>query len=271
MVVLLHRGAAARHVDRDEVEALVGRDRRARELLGGLLDARVHHQRAAAARLPGGVDLPALGGEHAHGGGVDVAEERALDAALHEADAALARALRGHDLGQPPHRRAQLDRRRQPQHRAQVRLLDPLAEPLVDAEPALQRHQRRERAHPAGVGEQLEDHPPVRALGAGARAVALDLRAHLLDQPVVLDARRARGHAGHAAEAVVEVLGHLRGDLGALLVADAHQHDPPARRVVLVLEHLVARARRQAEAAVHAVLDQVQLGRLVLVPGDGHG
>ena len=105
---------------------------------------------------------------------------------------------------------------------------------------------------------------------AGARPVALDLRAHPLDQPVVLDAGRARGHAGHAAEAVVEVLGHLRGDLVALLVTDPHEHDPPARRVVLVLEHLVARARRQAEAAVHAVLDQVQLGRLVLVPGDRH-
>ena len=58
---------------------------------------------------------------------------------------------------------------------------------------------RRERAHPAGVGEELEDHPPVRALGARARAVALDLRPRLLDQPVVLHARRAGGHARHAA------------------------------------------------------------------------
>ena len=57
---------------------------------------------------------------------------------------------------------------------------------------------------------------------------------------------------------------------GVLLVADPHQHDPAARGVHLLLEHGVARARRQAEAAVHAVRDQVQLGRLVLVPGDGH-
>ena len=42
----------------------------------------------------------------------------------------------------------------------------------------------------------------------------------------------------------------------ALLVAGAHQHDPPARRVHLLAPQHVGRARRQAEAAVHAVVDQ---------------
>ena len=100
---------------------------------------------------------------------------------------------------------------------------------------------------------------------------ALDLRPHPLDQLVVLDARRARGHARHAAEAAVEVRDHLGRDRLALLVADAHQHDAPARRVHLVLEDRVGRARRQAEAAVHAVLDQVRLGRRRGgVPGGAH-
>ena len=53
----------------------------------------------------------------------------------------------------------------------------------------------------------------------------------------------------------------------ALLVADAHQHDAPARRVHLLVEDRVARAGRQAEAAVHAVGDQVGVGRPVRVPG----
>ena len=89
----------------------------------------------------------------------------------------------------------------------------------------------------------------------------------LLDQLVVLDARRAGGHAGHAAEAAVEVDAQLVRRLRAGLVADPHQHDPAARRVHLVLEDRVARARRQAEAAVDAVGDQVGVGRTLRVPG----
>jgi len=42
--------------------------------------------------------------------------------------------------------------------------------------------------------------------------VLLDVVARLLDQPVVLDARRAGGNARHAAEAPVEVLGDGVGE-----------------------------------------------------------
>ena len=48
----------------------------------------VQLQRAAAARLPGRVHLPALGRQHPHRGRVDVAEEHPLQAALHERDPA---------------------------------------------------------------------------------------------------------------------------------------------------------------------------------------
>src|SRR6185312_7033373 len=75
---------------------------------------------------------------------------------------------------------------------------------------------------------------------------------------------------GHAAQAAVEVGDHLRRDLLALLVADPHEQDAAARGVHLVLEHRVARACGQAEAAVDAVADQVQRRRVDLVPGGGH-
>ena len=121
------------------------------------------------------------------------------------------------------------------------------------------------------MGEELEDRPPPGALGQRPVAVALDLRPRLLDQLVVLDARRAGGHARHAAQAAVEVRRHLRRDLRARLVPDAHQHDPPARRVGLVVEDDVARAGRQAEAAVHAVADQLRVRRAMVVPGAAGG
>src|SRR4051812_19614250 len=118
--------------------------------------------------------------------------------------------------------------------------------------------------------EQGEDGFPVGTFLPRPGVAALQMRARALDQLVVLDPARARGHARHAAEAAVEVLDHLLGDRRALLVADPHQHDAPARRVGLVLEHRVARARRQAEAAVDAVLDQVQLRWMRGVPGVAH-
>src|SRR4051794_16438782 len=210
--------------------------------------------------------LPALGGEDADRGLVDVAEEDPLDAALHEGDrAALDRGLGRLDLGQALERPARRRGRREREHRAQPRA----------------RHQRRElgrqrragheRAKPPRVREQLEDRLAVRALLPRARLAALHLRAHALDQLVVLHARRTRRHARHAAQAAVEVGDHLGRDLLALLVADAHEQDAPARGVHLLLEDRVARAGRQAEAAVHAVPDEVHLGRVVFqVPGGGH-
>ena len=47
-----------------------------------------------------------------------------------------------------------------------------------------------------------------------------------LDQAVVAHPGGARGHAGHAAQALVEVGDHLRREDGVGLVADPHQDDP---------------------------------------------
>ena len=208
--VVLHARAAAGDVHRDVLEVLVGGDRRLGELERLVLDARVELERAAAARRARRVDLEALGGEHAHRRGVDVAEEDALDAALHERDPPALRALRGRDLGELLDRRAPRHRRRELQHRLELgHAAEALGQRVVDAELLLEPQHRRERAQARRVGEEGEDQPPVQPLAPRPRRHALHLRARALDQLVVLHARRAGGDAGHAAEAAVEVHAQL--------------------------------------------------------------
>ena len=81
------------------------------------------------------------------------------------------------------------------------------------------------------------------------------------------DARRARRLAVAAREAAVEVQLRLRGDRAALEHL-LDQVDAPARPVELVAEQLVRRARRRAEAAMHArAQDGVGLAALAACRG----
>src|SRR2546430_13615666 len=95
--------------------------------------------------------------------------------------------------------------------------------------------------------------------------MTLDLRARRFDQLVVLHARWARGEARHAAEAIVEMADvgsrHLRVAFGAEL----HQVDPAARGIHFLTPGEVGRASGEAEAAVHALVDQRRLRRLLRV------
>ena len=81
---------------------------------------------------------------------------------------------------------------------------EPAGQPC-GGDPASRREQRRERAQPLGVGKGPEQDAPDGALGAGAPMPALDTGAGALDQPVIADARRASGDAGHATEAIIHV------------------------------------------------------------------
>ena len=168
--VVLHPRAAAGDVHRDVLEVLVRGDRRLGERERLVLDAGVQLERAAAARLPGRVDLEALGGQHAHGRGVDVAEEHALDAALHERDPPPPRALRGRDLGELLDRRPPRHRRRELQHRLELgHAAEALGQRVVDAQLLLEPQHRRERPQAARVREEREDQPAgAAAPGAGA-------------------------------------------------------------------------------------------------------
>ena len=96
-----------------------------------------------------------------------------------------------------------------------------------------------------------------------AIVAALDLRARGLDERRVLHARGARGDARHAAEAGVEVADEGVGHRHPPVEAGLHQIDPAARRVHLLAPQRVGRTGRQTEPAVHALVDQRALGRMV--------
>ncbi len=200
----------------------------------------VRVQRAAAALRFRHVHVVAVGGEHARGRGVHVAEDDALHAAGHQRDA---RPVPRQVLGRPgaaAPRRCDGGERRERARRGQAA-------------------ERERGAQAAPVREDLEDQPPQQALTGRPAMVLLDVRAGRLDQAVVLDARRARGHARHAAEAAVEVLDDGVGQRHRAVDEAAHQVDAAARRVHLLVPERVGRARRQAEAAVDAVGDQLRL------------
>ena len=257
--VVLHRRAAAGGVDHDRVVALERLDRLLRQRAGLVVHTGVQRQRAAAARQARRVHLKALRGEHADGGLVDRAEEHALDAALQEGHRAALLADGVVVLGQARPGLLQGGGGGQAGHRGQARrqLLDPRAPgDLFETERPRGAEPRRGHPQPSGPGEQLEHQPAVGLLDRRPLGVALDLRPCVLQQLVVLDARRTGGHAGHAAQTVVEVL-HERAR--HLLVTLLHQHDAPARGVHLLAPQHVGRAGGKAEAAVHAVVDQLEL------------
>ena len=211
VAVVLHRRAAAGDVDGDRVVALVRGDGLPRRRQRGRFEPAVQLQRAAAARAGRGVHLPALGGEHPHGRGVDVAEQHPLDAALHERDPAALRVVPGRAAASRSPaagwwRRA---RRAGPARASQRSRVAPRSRAGSRAA------RRRSRDEAASAGTIARSRPGwVNSAKIAARCsrsrrdaqrAALDLRAHLLDQLVVLHAGRAGGHAGHAAQAAVEV------------------------------------------------------------------
>src|SRR5262245_49912292 len=91
----------------------------------------------------------------------------------------------------------------------------------------------------------------------------LDLRALLLDERCVLHPRWTCRHARETPETAIEMLHERRGCFDASLDAGLHQVNASARRVHLLAPEKVGRARRQAEAAVHAFIDQRGRWRVV--------
>ena len=133
--------------------------------------------------------------------------------------------------------------------------------PRCTGRPA-QHHQRRQRdAQAAGYGKSAKI-APRNSRSPSALIAALDLAARRLDERRILHAGRTGGDARHAAETRVEVAHERRRHLGAAVEPALHQIDASARRIHLLAPQHVGRTRRQAEAAVHARVDQRWIRRV---------
>jgi hypothetical protein len=88
------------------------------------------------------------------------------------------------------------------------------------------------------------------------------MRACVVDEVHVVDAAGTGGHARQARQAAVDVLLHDGRGLASALEHLLHQVDAAARAVALVPEQHVGGAGGGAEAAMHALAqDLVDLGR----------
>ncbi len=106
---------------------------------------------------------------------------------------------------------------------------------------------------------------------SGARDVAFDLGARVFDELVVLHAGRTRRHAGHAAQTVVHVQAKAFVERRFALRGFLHHVDAAARRVHLFSPEDVGGTRREAEAAVDAVVDEFGRGRVMRIEVRGLG
>ena len=115
----------------------------------------------------------------------------------------------------------------------------------------------RQGAQPSGMRKHREDHPAERAVAEAAPGLALDLRPRRFEQGVVLHARRARRDARHAPEARVDVLHEAVGRGFAAVAPQFHQVDAAAGRIGFLSPQQIGRTRRQTEAAVDAVVEEI--------------
>ena len=268
--VLLQRGPAARRVHDDDVRAgaLERGDVPPREGARAIALTRVRVEGTAAGLVLDDGDLYAVAREDARGRRVRRPEDRALHAAAEEGRAGASGAMRRDGAREPLARRGLVgDELQEPGETSRgVRDRADGAKGRAGAEALRQVGETRERGQRAPVGEQcVERDEADDALAQRGVARGHDLRARALDELPELDARRA----GCLARAAVEAGVHVVVESGGVGPETAfphvlHQADASARGVHLDPEDREGRARRQAEAAVHAPRDQV-LGRRVRV------
>ena len=127
----------------------------------------------------------------------------------------------------------------------------------LNAELLIHTERPRQHAQPSRMRKHREDHAAERAIAEAALRLALDLRPRGFEQRVVLHARRARGDARHAPEAGVDVLNEAGARGLAAVAPQLHQVNAASRRVGFLSPQEIGRARRQAEAAVDAVVEEI--------------
>src|SRR5262249_6677018 len=103
------------------------------------------------------------------------------------------------------------------------------------------------------------------------RISLLDVMATVIDQMHVIHARRASGHAGQAREATIDVANFLCRRCAVALKHRLDEVDSAARAVALVAEQHEGRASRRAEAAMHALAQDVFAARRLRIGKLGQG
>src|SRR6266508_3260690 len=262
MAVLLHRRAAARGVGDDEIEVVGKRGgERPRSGRMGARSPGVKLEGTAAALRFGDHDFEAGQREEAGRVPVHTRVEVALDAARQEPDApdhapaggdkfregrrggnVLEEALNRREPRQPSQHAGRLHERSQPRA-------------LVELE------ERESRAQPCRLGKDREDERLEQSM-LRRRPGATELRARRLEERAEPHARRARGFARATPETEVEMALEGPAQPHPALGRRPHQVDAAARRVHLFAEHPVSRTLWEADPAVHALSDLVEVGSL---------
>ena len=192
-----------------------------------------HHHGAAVPR------------EEPHGRRVDVRRQHALDAAGEERHPFPRRARGGEDL-RPFDRAGRRNARGQkPRHRA-----NPSRQRAQQGRERARRHERRAKQERPRHDER--DRGAQRPVGEGPPEGLLDPLPRQIDQVHVIDARRARRHAGEARKTAVDMQRHLRRSGAPALEHVLDEIYPAARPVELVAQKREGRAGRVAEAAMDA-------------------
>jgi hypothetical protein len=107
----------------------------------------------------------------------------------------------------------------------------------------------------------MRDHPPGVALAERPPEVPIDMRARVIDQTSIVDARRTGRLATQAGQTAIEVRDGLRVRGTAAFEHPANEIDAAARRIVFVTEQDISRTGLRAEAVAYAAPDHARAAR----------
>ena len=218
----------------------------------------------------------AVAREHFHSVQVDIAEDQVLRAANEHGHAVflpadsrryrcdqLSREL-GLDVGRDGFQLAQ-SLGQELQHAG-------AADECLQAKPLVEPDETACQPQMAQVHEQPADGDSADevALRRSEHAARFGFRAGVLEKLRVIHPCRASGHAGEAAEAEVHFVREGPRHIQAAIGDRAHERDAAPRAMSLDLRRVVGRARRQAKAAVHALLQDRVVEALEVGRGARH-
>ena len=257
MMVFLERGAGAGGVGDDGVEVFAKKDGEilSREFAGGVANASVRRERAAAELASGDDDFAAVGGEDADGGFVELRESDVGNAAGEEGDAGAARTGGGKRPAETTKEKMVVDAREETFALGETEKFQDAdtTRDGLQAGPLIETQNACGVDYAVRIGEQVPENEVARdASEPGAGIVALDARAGMLDEFSIFDPGGARGFAGAAVETLVDVVDEGIGD-GLLVQFDVnHLMDAAARRIGFQVQEAISGTGVETEAAMYA-------------------